>query len=516
MAFIRTTMSLRRLGALLFVLATLASLAIASADVDPTGDLPECENDTEIQFYNAKIGIMELTESCTDPDLFTIGFLIQDVVEDVESRMPRYREESMQTEICPFPQETETEERRMLKENGKILSYNAKTGRCQRCKDKTTSRRRLLKSVDVCSVAKRVVRLKHEAEYAATESNAILERMKEKAANALFDDVDLSGILSRATVSARDCQEESSVASAAAKVAAELCAAASRLRSSTEASIHQVQQASRSARTATRKAKIALAASRQAERDLNTLYYVQDAQSRRGLEGSNRILQEQQICGYRDTARRERDRAEEAAHKCGGMLDDIGAIAERLDTAEAWDIFHRVELTEGQCYAEFDKAEIAANKLSSYCNIARRRRYSTYRLRRAEKQLDVATAAVDKIQNYFPTMNDLQNEMNALEGGSAQQSAQSAGTAVDGGSSQQSAQSAGAASSAPSFGIQELVLVDARRDTDIPGALDCEPVNDCFNGATRFNIRAKTFGSVDTVYLTSEGPIRERGRTEGK
>lgn len=69
---------------------------------------------------------------------------------------------------------------------------------------------------------------------------------------------------------------------------------------------------------------------------------------------------------------------------------------------------------------------------------------------------------------------------------------------------------------APSFGIEDLVLVDARRDKDIPGALDCDPVNECLEGSEKFNIRAKTFGNVDSVYLTSEGPIREAGRTEGE
>ncbi len=66
-----------------------------------------------------------------------------------------------------------------------------------------------------------------------------------------------------------------------------------------------------------------------------------------------------------------------------------------------------------------------------------------------------------------------------------------------------------------SFGIEELVLVDAK-SRDIPGALDCDPVNRCFGSATRFNVRAKTFGHVRSVLLTSHGPIKESGRVEGR
>lgn len=71
-------------------------------------------------------------------------------------------------------------------------------------------------------------------------------------------------------------------------------------------------------------------------------------------------------------------------------------------------------------------------------------------------------------------------------------------------------------STTPEFGIEDLVLVDAVTNQDIDGAIDCAiAINRCFNGATRFNVRAKVFGNVKSVFLTSTGPIRESGRDEG-
>ena len=71
-------------------------------------------------------------------------------------------------------------------------------------------------------------------------------------------------------------------------------------------------------------------------------------------------------------------------------------------------------------------------------------------------------------------------------------------------------------SEAQSFGIQELVLVNADSNKDLEGALDCTPVNACTGSSSiEFNIRADVFGDVKKVYFTLEGPITET-RTESR
>lgn len=59
-----------------------------------------------------------------------------------------------------------------------------------------------------------------------------------------------------------------------------------------------------------------------------------------------------------------------------------------------------------------------------------------------------------------------------------------------------------------SFGIKNIVLVDAIENKDMVGALECEggSVDKCFGTVTLFNIRAQTFGLVRRVHLTCEGP----------
>lgn len=67
------------------------------------------------------------------------------------------------------------------------------------------------------------------------------------------------------------------------------------------------------------------------------------------------------------------------------------------------------------------------------------------------------------------------------------------------------------------FGIEKLVLVDAKTNKDISGnPLDCKPhANACFDRKQSLNIRADTFGVVNRVHLSISGPIKE-SRFEGK
>lgn len=68
---------------------------------------------------------------------------------------------------------------------------------------------------------------------------------------------------------------------------------------------------------------------------------------------------------------------------------------------------------------------------------------------------------------------------------------------------------------AKSFGIQDLILVDADRNEDIPGALDCNPVNDCWGSGTSFSISPTVFGFVKNVKFGMFGPINWNS-VEGK
>ena len=60
----------------------------------------------------------------------------------------------------------------------------------------------------------------------------------------------------------------------------------------------------------------------------------------------------------------------------------------------------------------------------------------------------------------------------------------------------------------PSFGVDGFILVDADKDEDIDGALDCKPVSRCFGSASSFNIRATVFGeNVESVTISIDGPV---------
>ena len=57
------------------------------------------------------------------------------------------------------------------------------------------------------------------------------------------------------------------------------------------------------------------------------------------------------------------------------------------------------------------------------------------------------------------------------------------------------------------FGITSFVLVNADTNQDMPGALDCKPFVCLGNKENLFNIRATTFGNVQSVMFSVSGPI---------
>jgi len=227
---------------LLVALATLTSIAYATSN-----DLPKCEFDTEIQFYNAEIDILDLPEACYDDNnLMTIGFIIQDVVWDVEDRLPRFKEETSRTKVCPFPEEVEERRNRRLlsktlyagkeKQSRKLAPAPAptpnmitrryrfqSTGRCRRCKNKTTARQLQSRS-EVCSFVKQAMLYQEQAEDTLKECIAILAKFDAMAR--VLDDKDADKLLEKAQDKVDKCKEENDEATRVEKDAARFCESA--------------------------------------------------------------------------------------------------------------------------------------------------------------------------------------------------------------------------------------------------------------------------------------------------
>jgi hypothetical protein len=66
--------------------------------------------------------------------------------------------------------------------------------------------------------------------------------------------------------------------------------------------------------------------------------------------------------------------------------------------------------------------------------------------------------------------------------------------------------------SALSYGVDGFVLLDAIKDEDIAGGFNCTPA--CTGTATRFNIRAESFGTVGSVRLRLSGRLSTGWRVE--
>lgn len=67
-----------RLVHMVLLFAAFASYKTSAADLYAEFELPDCEFDTEVQFYTSEIDVSGLPEACySDLHLTTIGFLIQ-------------------------------------------------------------------------------------------------------------------------------------------------------------------------------------------------------------------------------------------------------------------------------------------------------------------------------------------------------------------------------------------------------------------------------------------------------
>lgn len=114
-------------------------------------DKPACELGTEIQFYTAEFDILGLPEECYEKKhLTTIGFIIQDVIYNVEERLPLWKEEKSETDVCPFPKELQENQRSLQnrknrKRNPRSYKYTA-SGACRRCRKRNNDRLRMLRT----------------------------------------------------------------------------------------------------------------------------------------------------------------------------------------------------------------------------------------------------------------------------------------------------------------------------------------------------------------------------------
>ena len=212
----------------------------------------------------------------------------------MESRLPIYKQEKSDTNVCPFPEEVQEERRRLAT---RVYRYKA-TGRCRRCRNRTTARGRLLQANKVCSISIQMIQLRDEATYVATTVSEILESTRMKAAGGVIPDVEATTILNQADHSARQCQEQSAIMSRAEERVTRLCVEATRLRSTEQSAIMRVETEYEASLILLEKMKAALSFLRKSERYLNSLEYIQKVKNKSLIERRDRDLQEKEICNY--------------------------------------------------------------------------------------------------------------------------------------------------------------------------------------------------------------------------
>lgn len=53
--------------------------------------LPQCPGVIEERHYNIDVKVLNLPETCSDEQLVVVGWLVEDVIEDMEEGMPEYQ-----------------------------------------------------------------------------------------------------------------------------------------------------------------------------------------------------------------------------------------------------------------------------------------------------------------------------------------------------------------------------------------------------------------------------------------
>jgi len=391
--------------ALLLLLLTMAN-----------AQLPECELDTEVEFYSADIDVEGLSDECAslDEHLFTVGFLIQDVVFAADYQMREYREEYMHTNVCPFPN-TEDERRKLATR----YRYRA-TGRCQRCISRTTSRFlqqasneaeefekeekvRILK--DICSLDKDTQEQVDRANDACNDADNILEEME-----LLFDNEneDAMDIWEDAESKVEKCKEQREKTEMAKSTTSSLCK-----RGYSSKRYNKAEEQLDNAEDAAEKAENYLQdvleyqselkdlvgdnestlATDSAEPDVST-EQAQDEDEYVNRLSSN-LASSNTNCKQVKVAMIQKTIAEETVEESRKMKDEIIALSNGYDgNANIEKIKAKAEAAHLKVQEEAVKACTAADLASDYCGQARSMMRGLQEQQALQDELDVATAAV--------------------------------------------------------------------------------------------------------------------------
>jgi hypothetical protein len=379
----------------LFVLAALVSSTFAA---DPLVDLQECGAGIEIQFFNAYIDIVNLPPTCKSKDLTDIGFLIQDVVEEVDGLMPTCLGEKMSTTSCPFPETIGWEETRR---------YQA-TGRGERRTNNPASRRL---ATNACSITEKIAALQGKAAYAASTSKVLLKRMMKRASDDAFENVELAELLQRASDGARACQEASESANEAEKAATKLCASENALGSSTERLIHQAETEYETAKAAASRAKDALSQTRKAKHEMNVLYYMKHACQDHVIPEGGRVL-EKSTCSYADDAERDYQRAVAAVEEAKKTMRTIDDLAGELGTTEAAQLQGNAEGELETCEAQLNSdTSHEKDKAHDACDKAKWKGRANMQVSKARMASSKVKSAADRADQALSKMKDCESQL---------------------------------------------------------------------------------------------------------
>jgi len=112
--------------------------------------------DEERLLYNIEVDIEGVGEGCETYDLYNIGKMLQDIVDEVEEEIPKYKKrEKMETTICPYPLKEEirrnlravandeSRERSLQQPNNRPSKKRYKyrgSGKCRRCRKNNNDR----------------------------------------------------------------------------------------------------------------------------------------------------------------------------------------------------------------------------------------------------------------------------------------------------------------------------------------------------------------------------------------
>lgn len=260
---------------------SLAFLIYSDAD----DSLEGCPHSIEVQFYDVAIEISPLPDACSEQDLISIGFLIQDVILEVEHRMPEYKEEYMTTDVCAKPEavgreedpladvrhlETTVEKKKQRKKRGRYR-WSKGRGRCKRCKK--NNKDRLLRESEVCANADSAKQQKDRVATDLAETTKILSGIDAKAR--ILDNGEADDILKEAQDTLDECMKANEAVTQAAIRAKRLCRKASKLRPTSKKmkkyerrSLGLLKLASNAVKTANSR----IDQIRKYQRDMNLLY----------------------------------------------------------------------------------------------------------------------------------------------------------------------------------------------------------------------------------------------------